>query len=340
MIRGGDLTELHYVEDHGGRYYDADGRECDPVELLAASGMNLARLRIYNDPGNPDYSPSRKMARGYQNEDDMLRLARRAKDSGMALLLTFHYSDYWTNGEEQYKPHEWASLSFEQLKTAVYDFTAKVLIDMAAQGTSPEYVSLGNEIQAGLLYPDGASHNVDAMCELLSSATRAVRQESHAQIVIHLDDAGNAEKYAWFFGEFDRHNVDYDIIGASYYPFWTQRSASELVPWAVGLGGRDILIMETGYAWSETLPDGYPGQIKNNGPYSDCSPMGQKRFIEDLRAQISKYGHLLGFIYWDPIFIETPQPTGWIPGQKNVVSNTTLFDFGGKALPVLEAFKP
>lgn len=341
MVRGGDLTMLNYVEDDGGKYYDASSVEKDPVELLAQSGMNLARLRIYLDPGNSDFSPSKKMPKGYQNEEDMLTLALRAKKAGMNILLTFHYSDYWTNGSEQYKPHDWAELSFEELKTAVYDYTAKVLGDMASQGTPPAYVSIGNEIQAGLLYPEGASKNIDNMCALLSSASRAVRKSApKSKIVVHLDDAGNAEKYLWYFSELQKHNVDYDIIGASYYPFWTGLSASALVPWAeqlVDAFNKDILIMETGYAWNATLPDGYPGQIKNNGPYGDMSPAGQKAFIEDLKVQISKNKRLIGFIYWDPIFIETPN-TGWIAGEKNVVSNTALFDFSGRALPALEAF--
>lgn len=31
---------------------------------------------------------------------------------------------------------------------------------MKAQGTTPEFVSLGNEVQAGMLYPDGSCDNL------------------------------------------------------------------------------------------------------------------------------------------------------------------------------------
>lgn len=34
----------------------------------------------------------------------------------MQIQLTFHYSDYWTNGEDQNKPHEWEGLDFDGLK--------------------------------------------------------------------------------------------------------------------------------------------------------------------------------------------------------------------------------
>lgn len=134
--------------------------------------------------------------------------------------------------------------------------------------------------------------------------------------------------------------MDYDIIGASYYPFWTGLKANEIRLWAEKTAAsfdKDILIVETGYAWNKTLPDGWPGQLKDNGPYDDMTPNGQKNFIIDLKNQILSSSRILGFIYWDPVFIETPG-LGWIVGEKNVVSNTTLFDFNGHALEALEAF--
>lgn len=89
-----------------------------------------------------------------------------------------------------------------------------------------------------------------------------------------------------------------------------------------------------------TLPDGSVGQIANNGPYNEFSKLGQRDFIADLSNQIKQTtsGRVLGYIYWDPIFIDVPG-LGYILGAKNVVSNSTLFDFDGKALPVLDAIK-
>ena len=47
---------------------------------------------------------------------------------------------------------------------------------------------------------------------------------------------------------------------------------------------------------------------------------------------------VLGYVYWDPIFIPAGN-AGWVVGGKNVVSNSVLFDFDGHALPVLDAFR-
>ncbi|MGN1210468.1 MAG: arabinogalactan endo-beta-1,4-galactanase [Candidatus Cryptobacteroides sp.] len=341
ILKGGDISELTYVEQNGGRYY-LDGKEMDCVKLLASEGFNIVRLRLYNDPGNSLYSPSNRLPKGIQDEADILSLARRAKAEGLKIELTFHYSDYWTNGKDQVKPHAWSKLDLAGLKKAVYTYTKDFLKKMEAQGTLPEYVSLGNETQAGMLYPEGSVDNMENLCAFYSQGAKAVREVApEARIIIHSDDAGSLSKYSWLFGEL--RGVDYDIIGASYYPFWTGRKVSEIISWAKTISAsfdKDILIMETGYAWNPTLPDGTAGQISNNGPYNDMTKEGQKAFMKELFDSIkgNPDARIIGVLYWDPIFIPAGD-AGWELGAKNVVSNTTLFDFEGNALPVFESFK-
>jgi arabinogalactan endo-1,4-beta-galactosidase len=106
---------------------------------------------------------------------------------------------------------------------------------------------------------------------------------------------------------------------------------------------KDIMLMESGYNWNPTLPNGYPGQLSNNGPYDNIypsSPQGQKDFILELFSQIKNCnnGRVIGDLYWDPVMIAVPG-VGWELGAPNVVANTTLFDFKGNSLPVLGAFK-
>jgi len=307
----------------------------------------LARLRLYNDPGNPDFSPSNRLPAGIQNPDDILSLAARAKAAGMQILLTFHYSDYWTNGGTQNKPHEWEGLSYEELKTAVYNFTFDFMTQMKNQGTTPEFVSLGNETAGGILFPDGDYNNFDHMAELFNRGYDAVKAVStNTKVIIHLDDAGNSGKYDWFFGALTTAGGKYDIIGASYYPFWTDKKVSQITEWADYQStklGKDIMIMETGYNWNPTLPAGWAGQLSDNGPYDNVypsSPEGQKNFLYDCFNGMkgAANGCVLGAIYWDPVMIEVPG-VGWELGASNVVSNTTLFDFQGNALPSLKAFK-
>jgi len=341
-IRGGDISELTYVEQNGGKYY-FENQAMDCLEILRINGINTVRIRLYNDPGNPAYTPSNRLPAGIQNPADVLSLARRAKEKGMQIVLSFHYSDYWTNGETQTVPHQWSQCNYAQLCDSVYAFTANFLQQMKAQGTLPEFVAIGNETQAGMLYPFGSCNDMQQMTGLFKAASKGVREAApSSKIIIHSDDAGNTDKYEWYFGAMIQQGVDFDIIGASYYPYWTGRDCKTVCEWAdriIGKFNKDLLFMETGYAWTPNLPDGSGGQLSHNKPYTNTSKAGQKDFMIELNRYIanSSSHRILGYLYWDPIFIEA-NGIGWELGAKNVVSNTTFFDFGGHALPVLEAF--
>lgn len=87
LLKGGDISELSYVESKGGRFLDS-GVAQDCISLLAGKGFNIVRLRLYNDPGNPDYSPSNRLPRGFQDTADVLHLARRAAAAGLQILLS------------------------------------------------------------------------------------------------------------------------------------------------------------------------------------------------------------------------------------------------------------
>jgi arabinogalactan endo-1,4-beta-galactosidase len=83
--------------------------------------------------------------------------------------------------------------------------------------------------------------------------------------------------------------------------------------------------------------------VSNNGPYDavyPSSPEGQRDFLYECFNGLKSVanGRIIGDLYWDPVMIEV-LGVGWELGADNVVSNTTLFDFSGNALPALKAFK-
>lgn len=353
LITGGDLSMLSQVEKNGGKYYDQQGNEADCFTLCANHGMNLARLRLYNDPGNPTAYPANTMFPGIQDKADILALAQRAKAAGMEIELTFHYSDAWTNGGEQYKPLAWSNYSNDQLHEAMYTYTRDFLIQMRDQGTPPQYISLGNEIQSGILFgnaatPDsigGYCSDMNNLASLLAQASKAVREVCpEAKIIIHLTTSSDItiDNFKWFCTAMKNNNLDYDIIGASYYPFYGNKTIEEMIAAANTLCtiyDKDFIFMETGFAWNPSLEDGSIGQIANNDPYKDMTPEAQRRFLLSLTEQIQATSErILGFIYWDPIYIAAPN-CGWAAGQKNVTGNSTLFDFQSRMLPAWDAFR-
>ena len=356
LLKGGDISELSLVEREGGKFYDQNGSQVEFVKFMADNGMNLVRLRLYNEPGKYKYASGGaeyELPAGIQDEADILALAKRAKAAGQQILLSFHYSDFWSNGEVQYIPHAWEGMDVTTMTKALYDFTFQFMEKMKAQGTTPEYVSLGNETQAGMLYPMGGpldSNLEDYYTRLqnlvgfYNAGYDAVKaSNADTKVIIHLAGAGNKDTNNWYFGLMQDYGAKYDIIGSSYYPFWTANTAKEACEWAAYVTDKfdkDLIFMETAYAWSQKTHDGYDGQLSHNWPYTDLSQTGQKNFMLELSNEIKKVRNqrVLGFVYWDPIFIPTGN-AGWVVGGPNVVSNSTLFDFDGKALPVWDAFR-
>ena len=336
FLKGGDISELTYVEQGGGVFYETNGVPMDCLQILKNHGFNIVRLRLYNDP-----SPANStLPLGIQSPTNILALAARAKAKGLKIELTFYYSDGWDNS----KPQAWAGFTFPQLTNAVYNFTTNFMTLMKNQGTTPEYVSLGNEINGGILQPDGSSGNWSQLAQLLKMGYAGVKAVSpSSQVILHLNSSIDSSTVTGFFNQAVSHGVNWDIIGCSYYPFWTQKTAEQardmINSWYANFN-KPVLIMETGYNWASNRCDGYTGQLANNGPEPfPSTPLGQKQFLLNCfnALKMVDQGHCIGDLYWDPIFICVPGE-GWELGQPNVVDNTTLFDFTGHALPSLDAF--
>lgn len=336
LLKGGDISELTYVEQGGGVFYETNGVAMPCLQVLKDHGCNIVRLRLYNDPGpaNSDLPP------GIQSPTNILDLARQARAAGMQIELTFYYSDGWANDV----PRAWTNDTFAELTNDVYDFTTNFMAEMQAQGTAPQFVSLGNEINnGGLLLPFGSTTNWAQLAQLLKAGYAGVKAVSPgARVVLHMNtvDAGTV---AYFLNQALADGVPWDVTGCSYYPFWTGLTAEEArdqIDTLYSTYDKPVLIMETGYNWSTNTCRGYPGQLANDGPEPfPSTPLGQKEFMINCfnAIKLVNSGACLGDLYWDPVFICVPGE-GWELGQPNVVDNTTLFDFDGNALPALDAF--
>jgi len=167
---GADISFLPQIENEAGRFFGGagkffeDGEEVDAIELLRQHGFNAIRLRIFVNPQSEEgYSPGV----GFCGLDSTLGMARRIKAAGMQFLLDFDYSDYWADPQRQNKPLTWADLDYETLKDSVRSYTAAVLQAMDRQGTLPDMVQIGNEVNHGLLWPDGHIGNLDGLAGLL-----------------------------------------------------------------------------------------------------------------------------------------------------------------------------
>ena len=364
FIRGADLSTLAETEARGARFFDPEGREGDAMSILARHGVNLVRLRLWNDPRN---DRGESYGGGGCDLASVCGLARRTKDLGLRWQLVFHYSDFWTDPGKQTLPKAWRDLAPRELEGAVYAFTRDTLRHLKDQGLSPELVSVGNEITNGLLWPDGKVPRWERAAACVSAGIRAVRDTlPEALVLVHLDRGGDAPLYREWFDRYEENRGEsFDCIGLSYYPYWSGslEGLEENLSALAARFHRPLLVTET--ATGHTLRDyaeleglaGLPRKGMAAGEKEAASipwpmtPEGQRQFLRDLAATIRRTPEGLGagLVWWEPAWLPLPG-CGWAteagraylgdPGPGgNEWANQALFDYRGRALPALTEFK-
>ena len=214
---GADISFLPELEARGMKFSDR-GVEKDAIQILKDHGFNYVRLRIFNDPAHDSgYAPKK----GFCDLENTKKMAKRVKAAGMKLLLDFHYSDYWADPGKQYKPAAWKDLSFPDLKKAMYDFTRRVIRELKEQGTTPDMVQIGNEINHGILWPEGNVSNMDQLAQLLNAGTAAVKEvDPNIVMMLHVALGGQNDESVFFIDNMIARGVYFDVIGQSWYPKW------------------------------------------------------------------------------------------------------------------------
>nr|WP_315152419.1 glycosyl hydrolase 53 family protein [uncultured Flavobacterium sp.] len=311
FVKGADVSWLPQMEATGYRFYDADGKEKECLQLLKERGMNTIRLRVF-------VNPSQDKASGHCSKEETVAMALRAQKAKMRIMIDFHYSDTWADPAKQAKPAAWANLSFEALQNKVNEHTFDVLTALKKVGITPEWVQVGNEIPGGMLWPDGSTNNWAQLAQLLNKgyeATKAVNAK--IKVIVHVDEGNNNEKFRWFFDKATEHQVKYDVIGLSYYPFWIKKDYSEtLADLQKNLNDmasryqKEVMVVEVG---------GVDEQVQNTKELLAAT-------IKAVRAVPNNKG--LGVLYWEP------------QGAKSWSGYAlSAWQQDGKPSPALDAFK-
>ena len=345
FVKGMDVSMIKELEAHGASYY-MSGQKKDLFHILQKCGTNMIRLRIWQDP----YDEYGKPYGGGMNDlQTTIELAKRTLNSGMSYMLDFHYSDFWADPAKQMKPKAWENLDGKNLETAVYLHTVNTLKALKNVGLIPEMIQIGNEITNGLLWPDGHIDNTETMVMLLKAGVRGAREQCpKAKIVLHLDFGTNNEQYRQWFDKIQPFDIDYDVIGMSYYPHWNG-SLQLLLDNMNDVSSRydkDIIVAETSIGYTtDTLgctgivfleeqekATGYPATME-----------GQERFLKDLFATVRSVNNNrgIGVFYWEPAWLPIPD-CKWANQNGcdymqdkveagNSMANQALFDSKGNA---------
>lgn len=362
-IKGMDLSTLIEVENCGGKFYD-HGKPGDAIEILKRYGMNMVRLRLWNDPYSEDGEP---YGAGTNDLDTTIRMAARLKKAGIDWMLDLHYSDFWADPGKQTVPKAWRGMSPEELEKAVYAYTLSVMNKLREEGLMPKITAVGNEITNGLLWPYGRVPNFENIVRFLNAGIRAVREAApDVKVMLHLDNGGNNKLYRrWFDSYFAAGGADFDQIGLSYYPFWhgTLQDLKDNMHDLALRYHKDMIVAEVSmghtlddYAAYEKLePEQRKGMatklaLAERVPYP-MTPEGQRRFMQDVMELIRDVpeDRGKGFVYWEAGWIPVPG-SGWAndaalayTGEKgpggNEWANQALFDYDGNVLPALKAIR-
>jgi arabinogalactan endo-1,4-beta-galactosidase len=357
FIKGADISTLIEVEKHGGTFYDENGNEIDAMKALADHGVNWIRIRIWNNPYDVSwvkdvtgYDIVGAVGGGTNDLNKALALAKRAKNLNLKVLLDFHYSDFWAHPGQQYIPDAWRGLSEDQVEQALYDFTYDTLMEMNAEGVFPDMVQIGNEINSGLVSPQGDNLSSEGAINLLRQGISAVRAaevaaSASAEVMIHLAEGGNNELFTWAFDAFTEAGLDYDIIGVSYYPYW-HGSLADLQYNLESIStkyNKEVIVVETASAFTlEEGPDGgnniFSEKEVATGGFK-ATVQGQAtamREIMNVTANVTN-GLGRGIFYWEPTWLAV-EGIGWATGKSNGWKNQTMFDYEGNTLDSMDVF--
>ena len=93
--------------------------------------------------------------------------------------------------------------------------------ELKDQGTTPDMVQIGNEINHGMVWPEGNVAHLDSLAQLISAGNAAVKAvDPTVVLLLHVALGGQHDESIFFIDNMVARGVQFDVIGESYYPKW------------------------------------------------------------------------------------------------------------------------
>ncbi len=309
---GGDISMLPKYEEKSATYFDRNGNSIsDVLVYMKEQQMNAMRVRLFVDPSKASETHQKEGV--CQDLAYVKTLGKRIKDAGMSFLLDFHYSDTWTDPGKHSTPDAWKSMDATALASQVYTYTKESLQALKDAGATPDFIQVGNELNLGMLWnsgktgPWGTGTEMTNLISYVKEACKACREVCpEAKIVFHVamnyKGDGNSQNNQYAKGwpaVLATNNVDYDIIGLSYYP--TDHGpltelASLLTYLETNFSNKKIQLVETGYNHIY-YPDNPIYDYQKTYPATE---EGQRKFTVDLIALLNEHANVNGLYWWWP----------------------------------------
>ena len=291
FAKGADISWASEMEAEGRKFRLKDGKEADLLSVLRASGINSIRLRVWVDP-----------YKGWSGKDDVLAMARRVSNAGLALMVDFHYSDFFADPSRQQIPAAWKAdkADIDKMCAHVTAHTKEVLEALKAAGVTVNWVQVGNETRSGMLFGSGDLVWANKGSEFASyvrlsnagyDAVKAVYP--YAMVMPHLNNAYDASNNEWWLSSFKAQGGKFDALAFSHYPqeCWNgetrmeadeaNRLALEFLQSAVEKYKVPVIVSEVGVKTPENEAEA-------------------KRLLQAFMTGIRKVKGCAGVFYWEP----------------------------------------
>lgn len=366
FIMGCDVSSVISLENSGVRFYDYSGEESDLFAVLAESGVNYIRVRVWNDPFD---SAGNGYGGGNCDVATACEIGRRAAENGMKLLVDFHYSDFWADPSKQAAPKAWEGMAIEEKSAALYEYTKDALQQIKSAGADIGMVQVGNETN-GKMCGEKIWMNIYYLMDAGSRAIREVVPE--AMVAVHFANPESSDNMLNYASKLDYYELDYDVFASSYYSYWhgTTENLTNVLSEIATKYNKKVMVAETSYAYTLENGDNHGNSIGDEPNYLKAYPItvqGQSRAIADVVEAVANVGESgIGVFYWEPAWLPVPGESweeqsplwekygsGWASSYSAEYDpddagkyfgggswdNQALFDFEGRPLESLKTFK-
>ena len=300
---GADISGTTELEARGERLYNRNGDIRENTALMKELGLNAVRLRVWVNPRG-----------GFCSKEDVLAMAKRAKYYGMAVMIDFHYSDWWADPGKQPIPGVWQYFSYDEMKHALAQHTMETLRLLKDHGIDVKWVQVGNETTHGFLWPMArAEEHMEQYAGLTEAGYQAVKTVyPEASVIVHLDGGCDPKRFDFIFDGLRQHGAHWDMIGMSVYPYWDMDAKLTA-------------------SWQETI-EAVVANIKRLNRKYGCEVMIVETGVEAKKPEQGKVimaeiiaaakkrcdGHCKGVFYWAPE-LEGAYPLGAFDNHRPTV---------------------
>ena len=337
FAKGADISWVSEMEKDGRQFRTSDGKTADIFTVLAETGVNAIRLRVWVDPYN-----------GWSGKDDVVNLATRAAKAGMALMIDFHYSDFFADPNRQMIPAAWKADQGDLSKMAkhVADHTTEVLKALKDAGVTPAWVQVGNETRNGMLWPAGQLWTISGdipdgrahFAQLLNAGYDAAKAVFPGVMVLaHVDNA--YDDNAWWFEQVKTAGGKFDAIALSHYP-----QAYHTLPSPEACNSQAISRIKALIAKFNV-----PVIVSEIGVKTAADEARAASVLSEFMTEVKKIDRCKGVFYWEPEVYGGWKPAIYsLPDQINKYAGKKetwgAYDMGaflsdGRASSVMNAFK-